>query len=292
MSALLRVAFLALLASAWAATSRAADSPFRDIQRILNNKRLVVALLARDVAPMIMTDKARQPIGFEVDLARDIGKKLGVTVKFVRTAKTYDAVVDMVARRQADIAVSFLSRSVERAKKVYFSDPYIEQGALVIYNRVGWAKLRERFPQLEKIRQITNTEAVATVELAVLKGSVYATRLARELPQVRVKTYDSFPEIMAAVKNGKVLVAYHGEIQIQYYMRQHPETAIYVGIDPLVLTHGDIGIAVRPDAPNLLRWLNIYLANHVGTLDAKGVLQRYEELQAEKLSEKNQIGKK
>jgi polar amino acid transport system substrate-binding protein len=292
MSALLRVALLALLASAWTATSRAADSPFRDIQRILKNKRLVVAILARDVAPMIITDKAGQPTGFEIELAKDIGKKLGVAVKFVRTAETYDAVVDVVARGQADIAVSFLSRSVERAKKVYFSDPYIKQGALLIYNRVGWAKLREKFPRLDKIWQIPNTEAVATVEFAVLKGSVYATRVAREFPQVRTRTYDSFAEIMAAVKSGEVLAAYHGEIQIQYYMRQHPETAIYVGIDPLVLSHGDIGLAVRPDAPNLLRWLNIYLANHVGTLDAKGVLQRYTELQAEKPPEKNQIDKK
>ncbi len=38
---------------------------------------------------------------------------------------------------------------------------------------------------------------------------------------------------------------------------------------------------MRPDAPNLLRWLNIYLANHVGLLDAKGVIKRYRELHAE-----------
>lgn len=285
MSATLRAALLVLLASAWTATSRAADSPFPDIQRIFENKKLIVALLARDVEPMIMTDKAGQPIGFEVDLAQDIGKKLGVAVEFLRTAETYDGVVDLVARRKADIAVSFVSRSVERAKKVYFSDPYIKQGALVIYNRVRWAELRERFPQLKKIRQIPDTQAVAAIKLAVLKGSIYATRIARELPQVQTRTYDSLAEIMAAVKGGEVLAAYHGEIQIQYYMRQHPETAIYVGIDPLVRTRGDISIAVRADAPNLVQWLNIYLANALGVLDVKDVLQRYKELHAEKAPE-------
>lgn len=287
MSAILRAAFLVLLTSAWTTTSAAADSFFRDIQRILDNKKLVVAILARDVPPMIMTDEAGQPIGFEVHLAQDIGQKLGVAVEFVRTAAAYDGVADMVAHGKADIAVSFLTRSLKRANKVYFSDPYIKQGALIIYNRVAWTDLRARFPRVKEIPQIRDTEAVATVELGVLKGSVYATRVARDVPDIRTRTYDSFPEMIAAVKAGKIFAAYHGEIQIQYYMRQHPETAIYVGIDPSVRHPSDISIAVRPDAPNLLRWLNIYLANHVGTLDAKGVLQRYEELQAEKAPEKN-----
>lgn len=33
----------------------------------------------------------------------------------------------------------------------------------------------------------------------------------------------------------------------------------------------NIRIAVRPDAPNLLRWLNMYLDKYVGLLDAEAV---------------------
>lgn len=280
MTPVLRVVVLILAASVWTATSKAAGSPFPDIQRILENKKLVVAILAADVPPMIMTNEAGQPMGFDVDLAEDISWKLGVAIEFVRTADTFDGVVRIVARRQADIAVSFLSRSAERAKQVYFTDPYVKQGGLIIYNRVGWSELREKFPWLKEIRQIPGTEAATNVEVGVQKGSIYAARFARDLPQIRTRTYDTFPEMVAAVKDGKIFAAYHGEIQIQYYMREHPETNIRVGIDPLVRNPSNISIAVRPDAPNLLHWLNIYLANNVGALDVKGLLQRYKAQQA------------
>jgi hypothetical protein len=32
---------------------------------------------------------------------------------------------------------------------------------------------------------------------------------------------------------------------------------------------------VRPDAPNLLRWVNLYLADHVGMLDDAEIVKRY-----------------
>lgn len=57
--------------------------------------------------------------------------------------------------------------------------------------------------------------------------------------------------------------------------RQHPETAIYVAVEPNVRLPSDICIAVRPDAPNLLRWVNVYLADHVGILDKSELIERY-----------------
>ena len=87
--------------------------------------------------------------------------------------------------------------------------------------------------------------------------------------------------MMAAVRAGEIFGAYHGEIRIGYHLRQHPEYAIHIGmLSATRETTSDISIAVRPDAPNLLRWLNIYLQNHVGVLDAAGVIRRYEESQA------------
>ena len=58
-------------------------------------------------------------------------------------------------------------------------------------------------------------------------------------------------------------------------MRQNPETAIYVAVESVVRHSSDIRIAVRPDAPNLMRWVNVYLANHVGVLDKSELMERY-----------------
>ncbi len=281
MSAVLRSILSFLLLIAWSAAAGAADSPFPDIQRILDKKILVVAILARDAPPMIMSDDDGNPIGHEVDLANDIGDKLGVAVEFVRSAKTYDDVVEVVARGEADVAVSFVSRSVERAKRVYFTRSYVRQSARIIYSRLGWAQLRERHPTLRQITGIDESAAAAEVVFGILKGSVYARTLKVGFPQIKTEEYESFPEIMAAIKERKIFGGYHGEIQIKFFMRQHPAFAIHVGTEPPIRDPSDIAIAVRPDAPNLVRWLDIYLENRIGELDAHAVIERYEAARAQ-----------
>lgn len=285
MKVVLNATLSVLLLIGWIASVAAAESYFLDIQRILENDKLVVALLAVDAPPMIMTNENGEPVGFDIDLARDVGKKLGVPIEFVRIADTYDGVALVVAHGKADVAVSFLSRSVDRAKKVFFTDPYVTQTSRVFYNRVAWTKLRERYRWLERIDQIANTEAHADIEIGVLRGSVYAANLERDVPNIGTREYESIAEIMAAVKAGEIFGGFHGEIQIAYHMRQHPEHAIYIGTEPRPRSHSDISIAVRPDAPNLLRWLNLYLGEHVGILDAQGVIKRYEEHQAKEKRE-------
>jgi len=252
----------------------APESSFPDIQRILDNGKLRVAILANEAPPMIMTDRNGTLTGSEVDLALDIGKKLGVDVEFVRTAQTYDGVVGVVARGEADLGVSFLSSGVQRAKWVFFSQPYVTQNRRVIYNRAHFTRLR-RDHRIETIGQLAGTEVAATLEFGVLADSINEWMLKRSMPQFAVKRYDSLPDIVTAVKEGRIFAGLHGELQIEYYMRRNPETAIYVALEPRERHPSDISIAVRPDSPNLLRWVNVYLSNRVGLLDSTEIVERY-----------------
>jgi len=265
-----------LLGLAMAMRPVAADEPavFPDIQRILDAGVIRVALLAVDAAPMIMTDADGVPEGSEPDLARDLAKKLGVEVAFVRSADTYDGVVDVVARKEADIAVSYLSGGMQRARYVYFSQPYVRQSGRLIYNRARFAELK-RDDGIEDLRDLADTEVAAELEVGVVAGSVYETNLERDFPTSRLRRFDNLADMMTAVRSGEAFAALHGGLQIDYFMRRNPATAIYVAIDPDIRQSSDIRIAVRPDAPNLLKWVNLYLADHVGMLDDAKIVQRY-----------------
>lgn len=81
------------------------------------------------------------------------------------------------------------------------------------------------------------------------------------------------PDIVTAVKEGRIFAGLHGELQIEYCMRRNPETATYVALVPTARHPVDISIAVRPDAPNLLQRMNVYLANHVGLFDNTEIVQ-------------------
>ena len=54
----------------------------------------------------------------------------------MRTAATHDELVAQVAAGEVDIAVSSVSRTVERAQAVRFSRPYLTQSVAVALNRV------------------------------------------------------------------------------------------------------------------------------------------------------------
>jgi ABC-type amino acid transport substrate-binding protein len=262
-----------LLISVTAAIA-APESSFPDIQRILDSGKLRVAILATDAPPMIMIDSNGKLTGSEVDLALDIGRKLGVDVEFVRTARTYDGVVGVVARAEADLGVSFLSSGVQRAKWVLFSQPYVTQNRRVFYNRASFTRLR-RDHRIATIGQLAETEVAATLEFGVLADSINEWMLQRSLPQFAVKRYDSLPAMVTDVKEGRIFGGLHGELQIEYYMRRNPATAIHVALEPRARLPSDISIAVRPDAPNLLQWVNVYLANHVGLLESEEIVERY-----------------
>lgn len=257
-----------------AASESTADSAFPDIQRILDAGVVRVAIMAEDAPPMIMTAEDGGPAGAEADLARDLAEKLGVEVEFVRSADTYDGVVEQIAAQEADLGISFLSSSVVRALRVYFSRPYINQSGRVFYNRTAFAQLKRDY-KIETLRDVPRTAAVDSVQFGVLEGSVYETMLERDFPKIRIKRYSHLEELMQAVRNGETFAGVHGGLQLAFYMRQHSSTAIHVAIDQEARSPSDICIAVRPDAPNLLGWVNVFLATNVGLQESADIVDRY-----------------
>jgi ABC-type amino acid transport substrate-binding protein len=267
---------LGLLVSVmWSSRPVAAEPVvFPDIQRVLDAGVLRVAMRAVDAAPMIMTGPDGTPSGSEPDIARDLASKLGVDVEFLCTADSYDDVVDVVARKEADIAVSYLTGGVRRGQYVYFSKPYVRQSGRLFFNRAWFAQLR-RDEGIDDLRSIEQLAVASDLELGIVGGSVYQTIIERDSPGVRLRIFDTLADLMAAVRAGRVFSGMHGGLQVDYYRRRNPATAIYVAVDADIHQPSDIRIAVRPDAPNLLRWVDLYLANHVGMLDDADIIQRY-----------------
>jgi hypothetical protein len=110
--------------------------------------------------------------------------------------------------------------------------------------------------------------------VGVIAGSVYETNLERDFPTSPLRRFDSLDEMMTAVGSGETSPPCSGSLQIDYHAPQSGDGDLRrhrPGHSPA----SDIRIAVRPDAPNLLRWVNLYLAGHVGMLDDAEIVQRY-----------------
>lgn len=123
--------------------------------------------------------KDGQPVGVSIDLARELGKWLGVQVELV----VFDAAgksVDAVTAEQADIG--FFAIDPLRAAGLSFTAPYVLiEGAYLV---------RDSSP-IKKSAQVDQTDVVVTVG----KGSAYDLYLTRELKAARIVRAPTSPAV-------------------------------------------------------------------------------------------------
>jgi len=226
-----------------------------DIQRIIDRGTLVVALHKDNVPPFSML-KQGLLTGIDVEIAQDIATKLGVSLKFNRQPKTYDEVVNFVAQGKADIAVSLISSSLDRAKYVFFSKPYLILKQALLINRLGLASLQHESNNKD-IRSLLNNP---TVKIGTMVSTSYIGFAHQDYPKATIVNYDSWDNIITDVKAGILLAAFYDEIAINNWNKQHPEDSLYLKTQILTHRHDPLAIAINSKDTFLLEWINLYIS--------------------------------
>ncbi len=244
------VLWVSLTTLAFSLTAGAQPFP-QDIQRIMAAKKIRVAMLATDYPPFLWTGADGRLEGFDVQLARNLAQEFGVQVVFVRTAATFNSVVQQVAEKKADLGISLLTISPDRVKKVYFSNPYLTMHMALLVNRRQMLLEQQKFPQ----RHLRNT----TASIGVLKGSAYTLTAEESFPHATLKKFDSVAEELEAVEKGEILGVLDDDILIKRFLKAHPGAAVNLDMHVFEDLPDFVGIAVRPDSPHLLAWINAYL---------------------------------
>lgn len=225
-----------------------------DIQRIQKRGKLIVAMYYQDRPPWFYQDKQGQLAGIDVDMAQDIAQELGVDVEFDRVARSFNEVVDRVAKGQADLAISKLSVTLARAQRIRYTQPYIIFNQALLVNRLKMAAVQKANPGKPALELLLNT----TDKIGVAKGTSYE-EFARDIfAKARIT---AIPEqgYFAATAAGEVLAALYDENEIAMYMKENPELSITTKVIVLTDRIDPIAIAVAPQDEQLLSWLNHYL---------------------------------
>jgi polar amino acid transport system substrate-binding protein len=266
MKKLIHALLLLSLAAALGGAEAWAQPYPKDIARILARQKVTVALVAADYPPILMTGVDGQPQGLDARLARDIAKELGVEVEFTRTSPTFDDVVRQVANNQADLGISLLTITPTRARMVYFSRPYLTLHLALLINRRQLLIENRKFPG----QDIKNTRAA----IGVLRGSTMVREAQKNFPRASLKKYDSFEDELTALQKGEILAFLDDDIIIQRYLKENPGAAVNLHIQVLQDLPEYIGIAVRPDSPHLLAWINVYLLTRSRPLTPSELLEK------------------
>lgn len=239
--------------------------PTTSIAAIIARNELRVALPAFDSPPFFYADNENRLHGFDVNLARAIGRELGVPVRFDRSAQSFDEVVAIVARGQADVAICKLSRTLRRARDVRFTDPYVSFRHALVVNRVHFAQTAEQREPLEVIHDYRGT-------LGVIAHSSFADYARINFPNAAIQEFPSWSELVAAVQSGTVIAAYRDEFEIKKMIIDDPALSLTLRTITLTDLTDTIGIAAAAGTEQLIAFLNMYLSQRVGLKSANDML--------------------
>lgn len=246
--------FVLILSLCVCFAAKAADVP-PDIQRILSQHKLIVAVLQKDTPPFFMHDQKGNLVGSDISLAQNLAQRLGVTLEFNQQATTFDEVVDLIANGKADVGISLLSRTLPRAMKISFSQPYRMLSKAFVVNRLQAAQRNLETNLEEKLPKIKDK----SIRIGVLANSSYVHFANERYTNLTIVPYESLTQALQDLQQNKIFGIFFDTLQLQNLLSKIPDSAIYFKIIPLKMEPDSIAIGVPWHDTHLLRWINLYL---------------------------------
>lgn len=205
----------------------------------------LVKLTGETPAPVLTLPGGARVAGFDVELATELGRQLGAKVEIVLVDR-FDALIPGLTEGRYDVVASGMTRTLQRAKQVAFSDPYFSSGIEI---RVRDANKHGSLDALN----------VPASRVAFRSGTTSEDLLTRRLPKVtrvpiadREKIYAAFddPTIDAIVVD--LLVARDAEV------RGRSQTKL-VPLEGRRFSTENMALAVAQGDPDWLGWINLFL---------------------------------
>ncbi|MFT3666727.1 transporter substrate-binding domain-containing protein [Piscinibacter sp.] len=183
----------AAAALGWAAPACAADGSLDRIRAAG-----VIKIGVEGTFPPFSYRQGGELIGYDVDLAAIVFKKLGVKVQFVDTQ--WSGVVLALLSGRFDIIMSSLSYTKERMEKVAYSIPYADSSLALLVRSGDAAKIKS----LDDLSGLTLGLKAGTPEEVESSNFNKKVAAARGAGFKSVKTFDADPPAYLALSQGSV----------------------------------------------------------------------------------------
>jgi polar amino acid transport system substrate-binding protein len=193
-----------------------------------------------------------QPEGYDPDVARLVGKYLGVPVEFVPVTGANR--LPYLLTNRVDMVIALFGITPERALQIWFSIPYATEAAVL----VAPAK-----------RAIKTVDDLTGLRVGVPRGAMQDLILTPQAAakKINLMRFDDEATALQALISGQIDVVGTGLLVNRTLNRNDPGKNYEVKI---VLRPLHFGIGIRRGQIDLLQWLNtfVYTIKNNGELDA------------------------
>jgi polar amino acid transport system substrate-binding protein len=239
--AVLAVAALCLLGTAWGADIELAKKS--TLEKILEKGELRVGFEA-GYMPFEMTDKKGEFVGFDIDMAKEMAKAMGV--KFVPVNTAWDGIIPSLITGKFDIIMSGMTVTQERNLKINFADPYIIVGQTILLNK-------KHEGTVTSYKDLNKPEYTVTSKL----GTTGEQATKRHIPNCTYKSFETETEAVLEVINGKADAYVYDQPNCVVIMAQQGEGKLIFLDQPF--TYEPLAWAINKGDPDFMNWLDNFL---------------------------------
>jgi len=213
------------------------------LEDILKRGTLRVGLEA-GYLPFEMANKAGETVGFDVDVAKEMAKAMGVKLEIVNIA--WDGIIPALITKKFDIIMSGMTLTQERNLKINFADPYIIVGQTVLVNKKHEGKVTS-------YKDLNDPQFTITSKL----GTTGEQAIKRLIPKATYKSFEVESEAALEVLTGKADATVYDLPFCATFMAQRGEGKLVFLDEPF--TFEPLAWAVRKGDPDFINWLNNFL---------------------------------
>jgi polar amino acid transport system substrate-binding protein len=195
------------------------------------------------IPPFGMTDDKMQPAGSDVDLARLLAKDLGVQLEIVTT--TGPSRIPMLQTNKADLVVSTLSITPDRAKVIDFTLPYADHPSVVAGMKSA------------TIKQLSDLDGK---KVAVVRGTTQDSDLTQKAKGAQLVRYEDDATMALAFASGQVDIIATARSLLPAISKKNPARTL----EPKITMQTNyLAIGMRKDEPKLLAWVNDWVKTNL-----------------------------
>lgn len=208
---------------------------------IKDNKKLIVGLSA-DYAPYefhTMIDGKDETVGFDVDLAKEVAKDMGVELELKEME--FDALIGALKAGQIDMIISGMNPTDERKEQMDFSDIYYESQHAVLIKSAD----KEKFKTLEDLKG---------KKIGAQLGSTQQDIAVEAVGEENVTLLPNVNNLILELKTGKVEAIITEEPVVKMAIKTNPEMIL----SDIIIQSEDIGnaIGLKKDSPEIVEQVN------------------------------------
>ncbi len=200
-------------------------------------KKIVVGL-DDSFPPMGFKDEKNEIVGFDIDLAKEVAKRLGREVEF--KAIDWNSKEAELKSGRVDILWNGLDITDKRKENMLFSEPYMDNRQIVFVAKNGKVAVAS---EADLAGKTIGTQSGGTTE------EYFENNSELKASMKEVKYYPDYINTFMDLENGRLDAVVGDEIIGRYYISKHPDEI--QAIDTVIGTVSQFGIAFRKDDQKL-----------------------------------------